>query len=156
VDGGIDYRLRDLERARVYHYPLGPEAEARMTAVWDSLARGREEVENGQLEILGRRLPARRQTEGLVWFDLAALSEGPRSTADYIELAQLFNTLLLSEVPLMDARRDAAARRFISLVDELYDHGVKLVLSAAVPPPELYQGHDLAFPFRRTISRLQE
>ncbi|MEX2366177.1 MAG: AFG1/ZapE family ATPase, partial [Pseudohongiellaceae bacterium] len=76
--------------------------------------------------------------------------------ADYIELARLFHTVLLADVPAMDGSSDDKTRRFISLVDEFYDHNVKLIISAAVPLTDLYTGTELAFPFQRTMSRLLE
>ena len=158
MDGELDYRLRRLEQAEIYHSPLDDESRARMRVCFEELASGQEVEQDCQLEILGRDIHALCCAEGLVWFDFNALCEGPRSTADYIEIAQLFHTVLLSEVPVMAARahdRDRA-RRFISIVDEFYDHNVKLIISAAAPVQSLYQGKDLAFPFQRTVSRLQE
>ena len=92
----------------------------------------------------------------MVWFEFAALCEGPRSQNDYIELATVYQAVLLSNVPVLSVSQENAARRFISLVDEFYDHGVKLIISAAVPIIELYQGERLRFEFERTQSRLLE
>jgi cell division protein ZapE len=91
-----------------------------------------------------------------VWLTFAVLCEGPRSQADYIELARLNHTVILADVPVMQADRDDAARRFIGLIDELYDSGVKLIVSAAAEPADLYRGERLAEPFQRTLSRLIE
>jgi cell division protein ZapE len=93
-----------------------------------------------------------------VWFDFAALCEGPRSQNDYVSLAREFQSVLLSGVPVFDGRgnSDNAARRFIALVDEFYDRRVNLVVSAAVAPSQLYRGSKLAFEFERTASRLVE
>jgi cell division protein ZapE len=100
---------------------------------------------------------ARRKAEGVVWFDFRELCDGPRSAADYIEIARCYQTVFLSGVPAMGATADDAARRFITLVDELYDRGVKLVVAARADTPEaLYAGERLAFEFRRTASRLHE
>ncbi|HAH81032.1 MAG TPA: cell division protein ZapE, partial [Gammaproteobacteria bacterium] len=95
-------------------------------------------------------------SQGIVWFDFADLCEGPRSQNDYIELATLYHTVLVSNIPILDIRKEDAARRFISLVDEFYDHGVKLIASAAASIHELYQGQRLQFEFARTESRLLE
>jgi len=92
----------------------------------------------------------------VIWFDFAALCEGPRAVADYIELAQSFNTVLISDVPQFSPQMENAARRFVNLVDEFYDRGVNLVLSAAVPIPDLYRGERLRAEFARTQSRLIE
>jgi len=108
------------------------------------------------LEIEGRHIPTRYCGDGVVWFEFSALCEGPRSQNDYIELAMLYQTVLVSNVPQFTVDREDAARRFISLVDEFYDHIVKLILSAAVSVLELYQGERLVFEFQRTQSRLQE
>ena len=99
----------------------------------------------------------RREAEGIVWFGFRELCQGPRSVADYIEIARCYGTVFLSGVPVMRASDDDAARRFVNLVDEFYDRGVKLVVSADADQPEgLYQGGRLAFEFRRTASRLHE
>ncbi len=101
-------------------------------------------------------LHARRIAEGAVWFDFEALCEGPRSAADYIELGRLHHTVVLSGVPRLDSSRDDATRRFMTLVDEFYDRGVKLLIGAAVPAHELYTGTKLKFEFGRIESRLRE
>jgi cell division protein ZapE len=110
-----------------------------------------------QVEISGRRVPARREAEDVVWFDFGELCDGPRSAADYVEIARCYHTVFLGGVPVMDRTADDAARRFITLVDEFYDRGVKLFVSAAADTPEdLYTGERLAFEFRRAVSRLHE
>ncbi len=110
-----------------------------------------------KIQVEGRPVRARREAEDVVWFEFRELCEGPRSVADYIEIARCYQAVFLSGVPVMGAADDDAARRFISLVDEFYDRGVKLVVSAAADAPEaLYGGERLAFEFRRTASRLHE
>ena len=101
-------------------------------------------------------LPVRAATHGMAWFDFAALCVGPRSAGDYIVLADEMHTLFLSDVPVFQETDDDAARRFISLVDELYDRRVKLVASAAAEPDQLYRGQRLRDAFVRTASRLLE
>lgn len=155
VDGGTDYRLRSLERAEIYHTPLDAAADISLAASFDSLAPG-VASEGEVLEIEGRPIRSRRLADDVVWFDFAALCAGPRSQNDYIELAREFHAVLLSDVPQFTARIEDQARRFISLVDEFYDRGVKLILSAAVPLEELYAGERLRFEFERTRSRLLE
>jgi cell division protein ZapE len=92
----------------------------------------------------------------MAWFDFAELCEGPRGSADYIEIATEFHTVLLGGVPMFDAQRDDAARRFVTLVDELYDRRVNLVCSADAAPQALYRGERLTAAFERTASRLIE
>jgi cell division protein ZapE len=156
VDGGIDYRLRSLKQAEIYHSPLGADAEQLLLESFDHLSAGLETVSGGNIEIQGRQIPIRKRAEDLVWFDFSAICGGPRSTADYIEIAQLFHTVIISNVPVMDGYIDDKARRFINLVDEFYDHNVKLIISAADILEQLYQGSELSFVFERTLSRLLE
>jgi len=154
VDAGTDYRQRTLTNARVYHSPLGPEAEAALTAMFEDLAETRDE--NPVLHIEQREIRALRRAGGVVWFDFRTLCGGPRSMNDYLELATQFHTVILSDVPQMPPRLASEARRFTWLVDVLYDRRVKLVISAAVPPEELYSEGPLAHEFPRTVSRLHE
>jgi cell division protein ZapE len=155
VDGGVDYRLRALTRAEIYHHPCDTAAETNLARWFAEIApdRGRDHVE---LRIHDRPLHCRRLADGVAWFDFAALCEGPRSAADYIELARTHQTVLLSRVPQMDALQEDAARRFINLVDEFYDRGVNLIIAADVPLERLYVGDKLRFEFQRTRSRLIE
>ena len=155
VDGGVDYRLRALEKAEIYHSPLDERAEQILNEVFNNIApepghRG------GDVEIEGRYIPTLREADGIVWFNFRAICDGPRGTADYIEIARCYHTVLISNVPAMDWQMENQARRFINLVDEFYDRSVKLILSAAVPLLALYTGEKLKFEFQRTVSRLQE
>ena len=153
--GSEDHRLRALERADVYHAPLGPGAAASIEACFERLVpNGRSE--DGPLLVLGRPIATVRRAEGIAWFEFRELCDGPRGAADYIEIARCFHTVLLSGVPVIAARDRDRARRFISLVDELYDRQVNLVVSAAAPPAGLYPHGPDAFEFRRTSSRLEE
>jgi cell division protein ZapE len=135
---------------------LQPHTEERMAALFLRLAAGTQSAGPTSLVVEGRSLPARRTASGMAWFDFAVLCEGPRAATDYIELAEELHTLFLSGVPVLDAQRDDAARRFIWLVDELYDRRVKLVASAWAAPQQLYRGERLRAAFERTASRLVE
>ena len=155
LGNGADYRLRALERARTWYSPLGPDAERGLAECFRALAPGHA-AGGGALTILGRTVPAVRHADGIAWFDFETLCGGPRSVADYIEIARDFHTVVLSGVPALgDDRRDPL-RRFIHLVDELYDRNVNLIASAAASPERLYLGRRLADPFQRTRSRLVE
>lgn len=156
LDGGVDYRLRSLQQAEIYYSPLGPDADAELLRSFSLLADHGEVVSATTVEVLGREIPARMRAEDIIWFDCQALCGGPRSAFDYIEIAKLYQAIVLSNVPMFDGSNDDLARRFVSLVDELYDRHVKLILSAQVPLLELYQGIGLAFVFERTASRLLE
>ncbi|MFT4799034.1 MAG: cell division protein ZapE [Candidatus Azotimanducaceae bacterium] len=155
VDGGVDYRLRALESAELFHFPLDSAADVSLGRSFSALSPDEGEV-NVALEIEGRTLQARRCGDGVVWFDFPEICQGPRSQNDYIEIAMMFQTVLISNVPRFDSQKEDAARRFISLVDEFYDHNVKLILSAEVAVSELYAGDRFVFEFQRTESRLQE
>jgi cell division protein ZapE len=154
VDNGTDYRRRTMEQVRLYHTPLGPEADAQMDEAFTRLAEWHDE--NAKLHIEHREIRARRKAGGVVWFDFKTLCGGPRSQNDYLEIATQFHTVLLSDVPRMSVRLASEARRFTWLVDVLYDRRVKLILSAAAPPEELYTEGPLAHEFPRTVSRLME
>lgn len=150
-----DYRLRALAQAGVYFTPLDAAAEQGMQAVFARIAPGKRRAE-AEIRVNGRGIAVKRRADGVIWFDFAALCEGPRAVADYIELAQSFNTVLVSGVPRFTSLLEDEARRFVNLVDEFYDRGVNLVLSAAVPIVALYGGERLAAEFARTQSRLIE
>jgi cell division protein ZapE len=155
VDAGCDYRLRQLEKAPLYLDAGGPEVDRALERRFAEIAGGTGTA-GGALVVEGRPIPLRRQSGDVAWFDFEALCEGPRATADYVEIARDFHTVFVARVPVMDDTRNAPARRFIALVDEFYDRNVKLVLSAHAPPEGLYGGERLAFEFARTRSRLAE
>lgn len=155
IDQGQDFRLRTLQQARLYHWPLSESTDQSMRESFSALATDREKS-NVRLRVENRMIEALKVAGDVAWFRFSNLCEGPRSQNDYIELATLFTTVLISEVPVLDVNREDAARRFISLVDEFYDRRVKLVISADQPITDLYQGQRLSFEFERTQSRLLE
>lgn len=153
--GDVDYRFRLLERAQIYHSPPDAAAEAGLGALFAAAAP--EDTRNrGPLRILERDIPVRCRADGVVWFDFEHICGGPRSPADYMEIARSFHTVIISGLPQFTPDLENEARRFIALVDEFYDRKVKLILSAAVPVASLYAGRRLDFEFRRTTSRLEE
>lgn len=151
----VDYRRQILQKTGVYHCPLGPKTDKKL---WQSLCDLSidEPQEACAIVINNRSILSRFATEGAVWFDFLQLCDGPRSQFDYIEIANSYTVVLVSDIPQLSADQDDQMRRFISLVDELYDSKVKLVLSAAVPLEQLYTGIRLGFEFERTRSRLIE
>ena len=155
VDGASDYRLRQLKRAPLYLSSAAEDADAFLLQRFEAIA-GEPGSAGGTIEIEGRPIEVRHRAAGAVWFEFAALCDGPRSTADYIEIARQFHTVVLANVPVLGPDDDDAARRLIALVDEFYERGVKLLVSAATAPEALYHGERLAFEFRRTASRLAE
>jgi len=155
LDSGTDYRLRELEQAEVYHWPLNQQANTVLTELFEHLSASDVEPESS-LQIEGRTIEVKRCAEGVVWFDYQAICDIPRGAADYIEISRCYHTVLVSNVLIMNDMTNDLANRFINLVDELYDHNVKLVISAEVSVDKLYQGKKLAFQFERTVSRLLE
>jgi cell division protein ZapE len=154
VDNGTDYRQRTLEAVQMYHCPLGPQADQAMEQAFNALAESHDE--DPVLHIEAREIRSLRKAGGIVWFDFKTLCGSPRSQNDYLEIASRFHTVLLSNVPHMPVRLASEARRFTWLVDVLYDRRVKLIMSAAVPPEELYTEGPMAHEFPRTVSRLNE
>lgn len=150
-----DYRLRSLQQAPTYQQPLDATAAAALEACYVRLtADTRRDGE--PLDVNGRTIETVDRSEGVAWFEFAALCEGPRAAADYIEIARDFHTVLLANVPGFDWRNEDAALRFVHLIDELYDRNVNLILSAAAAPTQLYRGDRHAHAFERTVSRLIE
>jgi len=155
VDSGVDYRLRYLDSAEIYHSPLDAQAEQMLLVNFEHLApnQGREAR---TIEIENRKIQTVRCADGVVWFDFRAICDGPRGAADYIEIARQFQTVLIGNVPQLSEDQNDMARRFITLVDEFYDRNVKLILTAATDITDLYQGQRLKALFERTKSRLTE
>ncbi len=152
-----DYRLEKLTRAPVYYTPLGPEADAALDAAFLAMT-GRPRGAPMKIELLGRSLYAPQAVDGVVRFDFDALCRRPLGSADYLELAERFHTLFLDHIPVIGADERNEAKRFIILIDALYDMRVKLVASAAAEPEALFEGGEgaEAFEFARTASRLIE
>ncbi|MCG8516489.1 cell division protein ZapE [Marinobacter sp. CA1] len=155
VDGGVDYRLRTLEQAELYHSPLGELAEASLARSYEALALDAAS-HTLELEVNGRKIQARRHADDVVWFEFNELCDGPRSQNDYIELAREFHAIIVSNVPVLGGDKDDQARRFINMIDEFYDRNVKVIISAEAPITELYAGGRLSFEIERTESRLLE
>jgi cell division protein ZapE len=157
VDSGIDYRLRALEQAELFHFPLDAVAEQSLHKSFKSLLHEKVSVqENEALMIENRAINARRIGGDVGWFEFRELCDGPRSQNDYIELGKIFHSVILANVEQMGVAKDDMARRFINLVDEFYDRNVKLIISAEVELKDLYSGGRLSFEFQRTLSRLLE
>jgi cell division protein ZapE len=150
VDNGTDYRRLKMEKMQVYH--VG--SDAPLGRIFDQLRDVEEEKQ--PLDVEGRTIPYRKRAGGLVWFDFDVLCGGPRSYADYVDLAKRFHTVMLSRVPRMSARQSDAARRFTWLVDIFYDDRVNLIVSAQTEPEGLFTEGEHAAEFQRTVSRLHE
>ncbi|EAO8401367.1 cell division protein ZapE [Salmonella enterica] len=155
VDAGVDYRLRTLTQAHLWLTPLNDETRRQMDKLWLALA-GAAREHAPTLEINHRSLSTLGVENQTLAVSFATLCVEARSQHDYIALSRLFHTVLLFDVPVMTPLMENEARRFIALVDEFYERHVKLVVSAAAPLYEIYQGERLKFEFQRCLSRLQE
>lgn len=155
VDAGIDYRLRTLTQAHLYLAPLNAQTRQEMDKMFLRLA-GRPGDDAPVLTINHRPLQAIRAVEGVLAVDFHTLCEEARSQLDYIALSRLYHSVILYNVQIMGSEAENTARRFLALVDEFYERNVKLVIAAAAPMAEIYQGTQLKFEYQRCLSRLQE
>ncbi len=156
LGGDVDYRLRVLANAEIYHTPLDEFADASLEAYFHQMVAAGTFEPAKAISVNDRQIDTVFLSDDVVWFTFESLCMTSRSTDDYIEVARLFHTVLLSGVIAMDDKSDDIGRRFINLVDEFYDRNVKLVVTAEVPPEQLYSGKRLSFEFDRTVSRLRE
>lgn len=155
VDAGIDYRLRTLTQAHLWLSPLNEQTTQQMDKLWLALA-GAPRSHAPELEINHRPLATLGVENQTLAVSFTTLCVDARSQHDYIALSRLFHTVMLFDVPVMTTLMESEARRFIALVDEFYERHVKLVVSAAAPLHEIYQGERVKFEFQRCLSRLQE
>lgn len=155
IDAGIDYRKILMNQVQVYLYPLSDKVSEILENNFKNLAGARDNEEN-ILKIENRQIPCKRLAGGIVWFDFKTLCAGPRSQNDYLEIASMFHTVILSDVPVMTPRMSSEARRFTWVIDVFYDNKVKLIMSAQVEPAELYVEGQMANEFHRTVSRIIE
>jgi cell division protein ZapE len=156
LDAGIDYRLRELEQAPTYLDSKLPGTALKLKRRFAALAAGAGAAGPATLTVEERPINAQATAAGMVWFEFKDICEGPRSQNDYIELARLYHTVFISNVPEFTRANENAARRFIMLIDEFYDRNVNVVISAAAAPADLYQGERLRLEFSRAASRLIE
>ena len=154
VDAGVDYRKRALEQVDSYYTPLGAASDQSLRTAYAKIAETADE--DPRIRIEEREIRALRRAGTVIWFDFATLCGGPRSQNDYLEIASRFHTVILSGIPVMSAAQSSEARRFTWLIDVFYDNKVKLLMSAAVAPEELYTEGTLSNEFHRTVSRIIE
>lgn len=155
VDGGNDYRQRDLEDAAVFFIPDHAENEQKLAALFARTTQGQTRLPNS-IDIHGYTLNSKGCTERAIWFDFRTLCFGRRSQADYLWLAERYTHVFISGVEKMSPNEKNEARRFTLLVDVLYDYRVKLALTAQTSVEQLYTEGDFAHEFVRTASRLTE
>lgn len=150
-----DYRRMKFAGQQVYVFGTGPDVTAAMDRLWLRLTGG-EQGAPGVVESIGRQIPVSQTAMGAARFRFADLCEKPLGTRDFVRIAHQFDSILIDAVPQMDRTKSDAAKRFILLIDSLYDRGVKLAASFAVPLEQLGADDKTAFEFQRTLSRLTE
>ncbi|MBU6468509.1 MAG: AFG1 family ATPase [Betaproteobacteria bacterium] len=155
ISGTLDHRHRSHELIRNYYSPLSEKVSAQMRRIFQSMCPQNKSI-GPEVEIYGRMIPVNGYGDGVIWFEFDALCHGPRSQLDYLEIAQNYHTVLISNIPIMNAFHAEEARRFTMLIDILYDRRIKLIVSAAGRPEELYTEGPFINEFNRTISRLIE
>jgi cell division protein ZapE len=155
LDGDVDYRRTRIKGMRVYHTPLGPAATQALEQAFAQLTEGATAAPD-KLLVQGRTLTLQRAARGVAMAGFSELCEQPLWAADYLAIATHFHTLVLDGVPVLSAEQRNEARRFITLIDALYEHRVKLICAAASVPEQLYAAGDHAGEFARTASRLFE
>ena len=155
LNGDVDYRLQRMSGLNIYMQPLGAEADAAMDAAWQRLTDTKRGAAQ-KLSVLGRALTIPQAAKGVARFGFGDLCARPLAAADYLAIAHSFHTVLIDDVPKLGPAERNEARRFVVLIDTLYDEGVKLICSAEAPPEQLYKSGDGADAFRRTVSRLHE
>jgi cell division protein ZapE len=155
LDGTLDYRLKRLKDLSVYHYPLGAAAATALDKAFERLTDGATAIA-ATMVVQGRRLRIPRSANGVARMSYTELCEQPLGAADYLEIARHFHTVIIDDVPKMSADQRNEARRFMILIDALYEHKVNLLMSAASTPERLYEAGDGAVEFKRTASRLIE
>ncbi len=155
IRGDSDFRKQAWVCEEIYYSPLGEKADAGLAHCHTQLT-GFPDPRPTSLAVAGRTIEAISVADDVAWFDFKNLCQTYRSQKDYIQLSNQFNTLIVSDVPELGPEDDAAARRFINLIDTAYDYDVNILVSAARPPDSIYTGSHLARPFKRTASRLWE
>jgi cell division protein ZapE len=155
LDGPIDYRLARLERSAVYFSPLSREADMALDELWLDLT-GVHEGTPDSVEVMGRTLAIREQARGVARFSFAELCAAALGPQDYLAIADRYHAVVLRGIPILRPENRNEARRFVTLIDALYERAAKLVATAEAPPAQLYPAGDGSFEFERTASRLME
>ena len=160
LDGPTDYRYDRLKGVETYYSPVNKETTAKLSEAFfrltDRDVKDRAKVPSVELNIQGRSLFVPKAARGVAVFSFKRLCANPLGSADYITIARTFHTVIMVAIPQLGKENRDQAKRFITFIDALYEHGVKFLCSAAVPPQSLYETGDSSFEFERTISRLME
>ncbi|MDH5425472.1 MAG: cell division protein ZapE [Gammaproteobacteria bacterium] len=155
IDDGTDHRLNAIQSSELYNYPLDAENQKKLEDYFIKLSPCAPKTHT-ELYINHRSLPVYKLADDVAWFIFDDIFNSPRAVADYIELAKIFHTVFITDIPFLTEKNADKTKRFIQLMDEFYDRNVKIIISAAGPPESLYQGENMLFEFERTVSRLEE
>lgn len=160
LDGPTDYRYDRLKGVETYYSPVNEETTNKLSEAFFRLTdrdiKDREKVPSAELNVQGRTLFVPKSARGVAVFSFKRLCANPLGSADYLTIARAYHTVIMVAIPQFDKDNRDQATRFITLIDALYEHGVKFLCSAAVPPQSLYETGDSSFEFGRTVSRLME
>ena len=157
LKSGIDYRLQKLSESSIYYSPNGERANREIMEKFKDLIPDQAEFRKSHIiQVYGRSIEVLHYAQNVAWFDFLALCDSPRSVFDYVEISRIFHTIIVSDIPQFSEKNEDKARRFVYLIDELYDRRVNLIVSAEVGISSLYKGRRLSFEFKRTQSRLTE
>jgi len=155
LEQGVDYRLLHLEKGGTFQVNKQQNNQQWLKSKFTELSPGSVSYSEN-LQIHNRDIKTIAMSDDVVWFAFSELCETPRAAKDYLEIAKLFHTVVVSDIPVLLPAKDSAAKRFMHLIDALYDHRVKLIATAMEAPEKLYQGNLLSGMFDRTVSRLIE
>ena len=155
LEQGADYRLLHLEKGGTYKLSSEPNHHEWLEQKFNEICPTTINYASG-LNINNRTIATIAVSDDVAWFEFTELCDTPRAAQDYLEIAKQFHTVVIKNIPLLPPARDSAAKRFMHLIDALYDHRVKLIATAEASPQELYQGELLKGMFDRTVSRLIE
>jgi cell division protein ZapE len=160
LEGPVDYRYNRLKGAETYYFPINAETTAQLATTFfrltDRRIEDRAKVPSEVLNVQGRTLFVPKSARGVAVFSFKRLCANPLGAADYLAIARTYHTVIMVAIPQFSRENNDEAKRFVNFIDALYEHGVKFLCSAAVPPQSLYTGGDVSFEFERTISRLME
>lgn len=160
LNGPIDYRYDRLKGAETYYTPVNEDTTNQLAATFfrltDRRIEDRAKVPSAELIVQGRQLFVPKSARGVAVFSFKRLCANPLGSADYLAIARNYHTVIMVAIPQFNKENSDQATRFVTFIDALYEHGVKFLCSAAVPPQELYATGESSFEFERTISRLME
>lgn len=157
IDINKDFRLRNLEKVNLFYISKKHSSEKLMHNIFKKLIKDLNTIKaDSTVLVNNRKIKIKYRTEDIIWFNFLDICDGPRSSHDYVEISKRFNTIFISNIPILSQNDEEIARRFISLIDELYEHKVNLIISSETNIKDIYEGQQLIFPFKRTLSRLIE